>query len=485
VPASTPRRWRGIAAWVLAVLTAIAVTASVVGLWVHRVAFDTDAFMATVTPVVESESVQAVVSDRVASDLVEALDLEARISGVVTQAEERFVARLGEALGVSAEVLERLIDTRLGLEQIAPALAAGAEARIEDAVHRFVSSPDGTQMLLSLVEVAHERTVHLLRDEVDQLPNLVVADGEVRFNTVPLLAAALRAAVNQGLDVIGIDRQIPPFDSAEDADQAVARLADVLGRDLPDDFGQVTVGSQEGLQRAQDLARLFDRIVWLVLVVTLVLAVAAALVAPSIRQGVMRVGVAAVVGALAGWLIVEAITAGLPDAAATADGQAAIADLTGALVTSLRTIALLLAAVGALAAVLAFLPTVMPARLEGESAVSPDRAPPSAPATGPIPPTPTFADESTPPPAEGTPPPAESTPPPADGAPPAAVAEPPSAETETAASDAESPVHDAESASVDADAPAAGTQPPVADDSGTRPRRQSARRRKPVPPPDA
>jgi hypothetical protein len=354
------------------------VTASVVGLWVHRVAFETDAFMATVTPVVESESVQAVVSDRIAADVTEALDLEARIGAIVSEAEERFVTRLGEALGVSSDLLQRLVDARLGLDQIAPALAAGAEARIEDAVHRFVSSPEGTETLLSLVELAHERSVHLLRGELDELPNLVVEDGEVRFNAVPLVAGALRAAVNQGLDVIGLEREIPAFESSEDAEQAVARLADVLGRDLPDDFGQVAIGSEEGLQRAQDLAQLFDRIVWLVLVVTLLLAVGAALLAPSIRQGVVRVGIAAAIGALAGWLIVEGITAGLPDAAATADGRAAIADLTGALVTSLRTIALLLAALGALAAVLAFLPTVMPERIEAAPPGAPE-PPPAAP----------------------------------------------------------------------------------------------------------
>jgi hypothetical protein len=422
----------------------------VVGLWVHRVAFETDAFMATVTPVVESPSVQAVVSDRIASDLTEALDLEARIAAVVSEAEERLVTRLGEALGLSTEVLERLVETRLGLDQIAPALAAGVEARIQDAVHRFVSSPEGTQTLLALVEVAHERSVHLLRDELDQLPNLVVEDGEVRFNAVPLMAGALRAAVNQGLDVIGIEREIPAFDSAEDAEQAVERLAGVLGRDLPDDFGQVAIGTEAGLQRAQDLARLFDRVVWLVLVVTLLLAIGAALLAPSIRRGIIRVGIAAAVGALAGWLIVEGITAGLPDAAATADGQAAIADLTGALVTSLRTIALLLAALGALAAVLAFLPSVMPERLESSPGTAPAGSSPAAAETGTtLPPAPTFADEEA------------ST---AIAGPPAAGAESPPAEAETPPSD---------------------TTPPVADESGTRPRRRSTRRRKPTPPPDA
>lgn len=380
-PPASRSRWRGIAAWILVVLTAVAVTASVVGIWVHRVAFQTDAFMATVTPVVESESVQAVVSDRISDELIEALDLEARIAAVVVEAEERLVTRLGEAFEVPPEVLQRVIDNRLGLERIAPALASGAEARIEDAVHRFVSSPEGTQALLSLVEVAHERTVLLLRDELDQLPNLIVEEGEVRFNAVPLMAAALRAAINQGLDVIGLDREIPAFESSEDAEAAVQRLAGVLGRDLPADFGQVRIGTGENLERAQDLARLFDRVVWLVLFLAVVLAIGAVVLAPTLRRGIMRVGIAATIGALAGWLTVEIISAGLPDAAATADGRAAITDLTGALVISLRSIALFLAALGAMAAVLAFLPTVIPPRLEPSPEGGPRPAAPG-PTTG-------------------------------------------------------------------------------------------------------
>jgi hypothetical protein len=389
-PTSRPR-WRGIAAWILAVLTAVAVTASVVGLWVHQVAFETDAFMATITPVVESESVQAVVSERIAGELTEALDLETRIAALVAEAEERLVTRLGEALDVSPDLLQRVVDARLGLEQIAPALAAGAEARIEDAIHGFVSSPEGIETLLALVEVAHERTVLLLRDELDQLPNLIVEEGSVRFNAVPLMAAALRAAVNQGLDIVGLDREIPPFESTEDAEAAIQRLAGVLGRELPANFGQVTIGTGENLERAQDLARTFDRIVWLVLIVTVALAVGAAVLAPTIRRGILRVGIAATIGALAGWLVVEVIAAGLPEAAATANGRLAIADMTRSLVTSLRSIALFLAALGAVAAILAFLPTVIPNRLEPV----PEGAPPQAAAV----PAPTFATEPVPSPA--------------------------------------------------------------------------------------
>ncbi len=72
--------WRRVAAWVLVVLMGIAVAGSVVGFWVNRTVLETDRFMAVVTPIVESDSVQAVVSDRIADQLLEALDLDTRLT---------------------------------------------------------------------------------------------------------------------------------------------------------------------------------------------------------------------------------------------------------------------------------------------------------------------------------------------------------------------------------------------------------------------
>ena len=157
---------------------------------------------------------------------------------------ERLLDRLAESLELPDAVVSRLQNTRLGLESLAPVIAAGVESRIRDAVERFVASPEGTQLLLRTIEVAHERSVLLLRDEMDQLPNVIVTEGEVRLTFVPILAEVLRSLVNSGLDVLGIERQIPAFDSTEDATVAVQRLAAVVGRDLPPDFRQVRIASR-------------------------------------------------------------------------------------------------------------------------------------------------------------------------------------------------------------------------------------------------
>lgn len=326
---------RGIAAWVLVILTAVAVTAMVIGLWLNRTVFETDAFMNTVSPVVESEAVQAVVADQITDQLIEALDLEIRIETALSGAEDRLVGGIAEALDLSPAAVAALQRIDFGLGSLASPVAAGVESRIREVVTTVVTSPEGEELLLDVVRTSHERIVLLLRDETDQLPLVVVEEGEVRINFVPLMAEVLRRAVNEGIGLVGLDREIPSFDTAEDAEASIARLASVLGRDLPPDFGQVRITSEESLRTAQDLASAFDRAVWYLVVAVLVLAVLAVVLTRPIWQGLMRVGIAAAVAVAAGWIATETFAAYLPSAAGSSEGGAAINDVAQAVVNSM------------------------------------------------------------------------------------------------------------------------------------------------------
>ena len=383
--ADEPRStWRRIAAWVLVVLMGIAVAGSVVGFWVNRTVLETDRFMAVVTPIVESDSVQAVVSDRISDQLLEALDLETRLTDRLSEADDRLRERLGEALDLPDAIVRRLQNTRLGLESLAPMIAAGVETRMREAVTTFVSSPEGNRLLLRTIEVAHERSVLLLRDELDQLPNVVVAEGEVRVNFVPLIAEVLRSVVNAGLDFVGIQREIPPFDSAEDATAAIDRLASIVGRDLPPDFGQVRIASEESLEQAQGYLHAFDLALWALLIAAIVLAVLAIWLAPSIPVGAVRVGIAAAIAALAGWGLVQVLGARVADAATTADGRVAITEIVQSLVSGLNGSAFALGVIGIGVAASGFIvdrQSRQALAAEGPAAEPPP--PPPAPATAP------------------------------------------------------------------------------------------------------
>ena len=338
--------WRRIAAWVLVVLMGIAVAGSVVGFWVNRTVLETDRFMAVVTPIVQSESVQAVVSDRVADQVLEALDLETRLTERLSEADDRLRQRLGDALDLPDAIVSRLQNTRLGLESLAPMIAAGVETRIREAVTTVISSREGNDLLLRTIAFAHERSVLLLRDELDQLPNVVVTEGEVRLNLVPVIAEVLRSVINAGLDFIGLQRQIPPFDSTEDASDAIDRLAAIVGRDLPPDFGQVRIASEESLEQAQGYVRAFDLALWALLIAAIVLGVLAVWLAPSVPVGAVRVGIAAAIAALAGWGLVQVLAARVADAATTADGRVAITEIVQSLVSGLNGSAFALGVIG-------------------------------------------------------------------------------------------------------------------------------------------
>jgi len=299
-----------------------------------------------VSPVVESEAVQTLVADQIADALIDALDLENRMETALSDAEDRLVSGIGSALDLSDTAISVLQRVDLGLSSLASPVAAGVEARIREVVTKVVTSPDGEELLLDVIQVSHEKIVLLLRDETDQLPLVVVEEGEVRVNLVPLMAEVLRRTVNEGIDLVGIDREIPAFDSAEDADASIAKLASFLGRDLPPDFGQVRIASEESLQTAQNLASAFDRATWYLVIAALVLATLAVVLTQPLWQGLVRVGIAAAVAVAAGWIATETFAAYLPSAASSPEGGAAVNDVAQAVVNSMTGFAVVMILLG-------------------------------------------------------------------------------------------------------------------------------------------
>ncbi|HEY8177791.1 MAG TPA: hypothetical protein VIH19_04290 [Candidatus Limnocylindria bacterium] len=335
-------------------LAGIAVAASVVGYWAHETLLDTDKFMAAVTPAVESDAVKQVVADRLSDQVLEALDLDTRVAEALDRAGDRMTEAIASALDLSAAQAERLQRLNGGLQLLAGSIAGGLETRIREAITTFVTSRDGDGLLVRLVSKLHERTVLLLRDELDQLPNIDVESGEVKLNLVPMVAESIRRVVNAGIVELGGNRQIPEFSSNEDAEQAIDRLAGIVGHDLPPDFGQVALMSEDQLRNAQGLVKTFDRVVWILIGLAILLAVGAFLLAPSWSAGLLRVGVAVAVAVLIGWFAVHAIADAVAQAARTPEGQKAAADIAGAVIHSLQPLATVLILVGLVVAVAAF-----------------------------------------------------------------------------------------------------------------------------------
>jgi hypothetical protein len=84
----------------------------------------------------------------------------------------------------------------------------------------------------------------------------------------------------------------------------------------------------------------------LVVAVVVVLAVLAVVLAPTLASGLIRVGIAVAIAVVVGWIGVTLISSSLPDVAATAAGETAIADLISAIVRTLQPMAAALAIIG-------------------------------------------------------------------------------------------------------------------------------------------
>lgn len=348
----------------LAILASIGIAASMLAVWVHETVLDTENFVEAVGPAIESEAVQAVTADYVATQLIDALALEERVEAALAGIDDRLADGLAEALDLSGDELERLQRLDLDLTVLAGPISSGLESRIRDAVTSFVTNPRTAAAILDVAAAAHEKTVLLLRDELDQLPNLVVEEGEVRLNVVPVLAEALRALAPQGITIVGVDIDVPRIPATAEPADAVALLATAIGAELPNDFGQVAVMSEDRLRSLQDLITMLDRVVWALVIVTIGLAVAAIATAPSLGAGAIRVAVGGAVGVIVGLLLIQALAAWVAEAVQSPTAQLALEEVVTALVDSLRSVAILLAFIGFGAAAVAYAATHRPAPAE-------------------------------------------------------------------------------------------------------------------------
>lgn len=347
-------RWRRIAALVLVILTSIGVVVSAVGVWAHNTVLQTDNFMQTVGPVLDDPAFYDATGDYVSEQVLAALDLDTVISNALADLDAYLAAALVDALGIGERGQELLgsLD-RPTLDDLAPALASGLEARISGAIEGFISSPAFRERVPPLVERAHAGTIALLRGDMDQIPNVYVSGGEVVLNTIPLIAEVIRRILPD-LSQLGFDVELP--DRVSDrASEARGQLEAALKRQLPEDFGQVPLMSEAQLDELQGLVVTVDRLVVAVVIVTVLLLIAAFVVSTNRWVTALQLGLGVVLALLlAAWYarraqqqMLAAITD--PDRATVAAGV--IADIFG----GLKTVLAVLLIVGVVAAVAGWL----------------------------------------------------------------------------------------------------------------------------------
>ena len=275
--------------WLLAVL---ALLVGSVTLWAHQTLLTSDGWTTVVSGVASDEE-------------------------VIESASARIVDRLAESLNVQ----ETLTDILPGeMDSVAGAITLVVQDKVAEGVANVAGSEGFQDAFVNVNRAAHDAAMKVIRGGDSEA--LTSEEGAITLNVFPLVEGALVALQDAGL--IDESREIPSLSEYEPPAETVARLETLLGRDIPDDIGTITLIESDKLARVQTAVRAFDVITIVLLLLALVcVALALWLSARRVRM-VVWLAVGAVGALLLGRgftrLVLEDVTGALRDG----DGSVAV-----------------------------------------------------------------------------------------------------------------------------------------------------------------
>lgn len=307
----------------LVVLTSLGVFTSAVAVWTHRTLMDTDAWVETVGPVLQDPAVQQALAGFITNQLMEVIDAEQLLSG---------------ALPRRAEFL-------------ATPLATSIREFIYDITLKLIQSEQFQKVWIAVNEYGHRALVDFLRGE----SRLIQADqGVVTANVLPVIGAVLQKVQERVPGLLG-GKSVPEITYEMPVEEQRSALQSVLDRRLPENFGVFTVMRSDQLAALQRIVVAFDRAVWVLVVVTLVLG--AATIVLSFRRWVTLVQLGAGVGISMAFAVgsIAAVKNLIVDLVTDPVNRAAASSTLRALLQSFDDLAFLLLALGVALMVAAFL----------------------------------------------------------------------------------------------------------------------------------
>lgn len=260
-------RIRSLTVGLVFVLTLLSLVLATTTWWLHDTVLDTDNFVALTAPLVDDPAIQEQLVTVTAAQLDEALDLGPIGTYVVTG-----IAREVYASDAFADVW------------------TGAMRRLQP------------------------RIVAFLRGET---PLLQTADGQLVLNIFPLYNALADRVNGLNVDIAGRTIQMPTLTNPDDADASRAELSAALGRQLSPTFGTMAIASAAKLETAQRYVQLFDALVIVLFVITILLGVLTIVLARRRITMVALLALGVLVSLLAARLIVSAAADDLSTTLAT------------------------------------------------------------------------------------------------------------------------------------------------------------------------
>jgi hypothetical protein len=301
------------------IIGTLGVLASVVGVWAHNTVFSSSRVADAVEAALLNPEVNEALAVYLTDQVMDAVPLEDMVSEKVPEELEPFI----------------------------PVLVGGVRSAVHEGFTRVVEDPRAREALVTVVERAHGRVMQVL--EGDGLTGALRIEGEdIKVNLLPLLSRGLERLQDRGI-LTSVD--LPELAPEGDPQEQIAALEDAIGRDLPDDFGQLVVyssdnvaDSQAAVARAQDAFVLFRRSIVALIALTIICLGASAALATNRRRAAVALLLSVVAALVVGRVLIRTVVEEAPSLAAKPGGRAALQEM----VTSLTDGLLRLVSVGIL-----------------------------------------------------------------------------------------------------------------------------------------
>ena len=243
-------------------LACLTILVTTVAVWTHQVALNTDRFTSLVSNAVTEPAVTDPIATRITDQVVDALDIQGRLE-----------ARLPDAI-----------------KPLAGSLEAAVAERIDARLKLALRDPRLQNALLQTVSFSHAQLVRLLRGETS---NLSIVDGYLTLDVFPVVGAALTELQSMGL--IPANVQLPDLSAPDAPDVLAQRLDSALGVTLPPDFGTIRLMPVARLAAAQNVVRIFDLVVIVLIVLSALLVALALWLAADRRRMLIYLGIGVVI----------------------------------------------------------------------------------------------------------------------------------------------------------------------------------------------
>lgn len=177
VDGQPPGGWRWPVAVLLLVLGGLMLAGTVLAVWMGRTLTNTDRYVETVSPVIESPAVRESLAEGAVNGVFGSVDIEAR----------------------AAEVLPPRADF------LAPSIATNLQSYAQGVAEKFLATPQAQDLWVNANRRAHERILPALLGE-DTSPYVDVAEGTVSVDISEIVAQVKSRLVDSGVTIAG---QIP------------------------------------------------------------------------------------------------------------------------------------------------------------------------------------------------------------------------------------------------------------------------------------